>query len=179
MSLLPATTRFERFLIWFASLWDNKLIGSPADPYLLRLILFKSRRLSVFVHVIFRSDDAPHLHDHPWRWAWSLLLRGAYTDTRPLDATYPVGARVSRRRGPGRATWFPPGTFHHLTLHRGPVWTLFVCGREHPRLPPRNHQDWGFAVENLATSLGWRRVHWAAYSERRGPAAPARNIALR
>lgn len=130
------------------------IIGQPQDPYLLRWwIIPKNRFFNVYLHKFMRSDDDRALHDHPWLFNISVLLKGTYFEHKP-------GSRKIRREA---------GTFSGFTFRWGkaphrvellkwhfrsvqvmkeleqPVWTLFITG---PKV-----REWGFYCPK-----GWR--HW-------------------
>jgi hypothetical protein len=110
----------------------------------------------------FLAPDEPGYHDHPWPFAWSLVLWGSYTEEYLVDGTdgesrgddhpltedgLPMRVLFVRRR---RVRWFNwiPGSrqrYHRIAeLHpsrfggRGVV-TLFFCG-------PLSGLNWGHWV---------------------------------
>lgn len=118
----------------------NELPDGTRDFYMLRYV-FRTRWFSVRLHKIVRSDEDPHMHDHPFGF-WSLLLSDSYTEHTPSGVrTWPRWSLVRRR-----AT-----DLHRLELHR-PVWTLVVAG-------PKT-RAWGFDVDGT-----W--VFWKDYLQRR------------
>jgi hypothetical protein len=118
------------------------ITNDDGDPYLGRVYLlrvFRSVLPGVFLHRFFRSDGDRELHNHPWKWAVSLVLAGGYREER-LDDKYgsPVTVRVL---GPGRLNFIRGSTFHRIELldeERG-AWSLFIAG---PRPPAGT--TWGF-----------------------------------
>lgn len=108
-----------------------------------RLYLFRSRWGSVFLHKIVRPDADRDLHNHPWKWATSYIIRGGYKELR-LSKT-----------GRLLAKWVMPGTFNRIddtTYHRIDVvlpgtLTLFWHG-------PRN-KSWGFKTPD--GHVDWKR----------------------
>jgi hypothetical protein len=107
-----------------------------------------------YLHRFWSGDS--ELHNHPWRWSFSIILWGSYTEIyADVDAFGQLGP-IQRRR----VRWFNwiPSTRYHqiLELHPswleperrfghppaggvGRVWTLFVCG-------PKHNLSWGFWV---------------------------------
>jgi hypothetical protein len=79
------------------------------------------------VHRFVASDPDRGVHDHPWRWAFSLILAGWYLEERRYS--------VHVRRW---FNWLSGDTFHRVVMPEGArdVWTLFVHGG---RVKP-----WGF-----------------------------------
>lgn len=126
------------------------LLGGPRDGE-------KPRRWNLYLHC-FHTDDHRTPHNHPWAWAYSLILWGSYVEWRlSSDCT------AADRLGPGRLC---PGGGHHIvdrcrvfraldvnrlddkTFHRvdlltKQVWTLFLSG---PRV-----QEWGFTEDGGKT----------------------------
>ncbi len=86
------------------------------------------------LHGIVRPDDQRDaLHNHPFKWWWSLVLSGGYLEIRPPSREHPVFCiyRPGDRNG-----MRGPGTFHRIESVRPRTWTLFVHG---PRIT-----RWGF-----------------------------------
>ena len=92
---------------------------------------------TVWVHRFVQPDGDAELHNHPWGWALSVVLRGAYTEER---LGWPE--RVVRR-----FNVITGDTWHRVAkLHGGEVWTLFMTGQ------PR--RSWGFLAS--ARVVPWR-----------------------
>lgn len=83
----------------------------------------------LFLQHFQRSDSTTALHNHPWRWAASLILRNGYVEERRS------GDFISSHNV-RRYNIIEHDTFHRVELDRGEAWTLFLAG---PRM-----QDWGF-----------------------------------
>lgn len=90
-------------------------------------LLGSGKTFGVFLHHFVGSDSPTQLHDHPWTWGVSLILRGGYIEER---RTREAATSTRRWLGPGRINVLRPGIFHRVELrdHR-PAWTLFVHGR--------------------------------------------------
>jgi hypothetical protein len=128
-------------------------IETDGDPYLTRVILSRLLKLrdrfgvGVFLHKFHRHDIDRHLHNHPWKWAFSIILSGSYTEER-LEAYLPMIGMVSNTQ---RVRWFnylTDADYHAVKQLHGDVWTLFITG---PRI-----QDWGFLVDG-------KHVPWKKY----------------
>jgi hypothetical protein len=103
----------------------------------------------IYLHHFYRGDEDPELHNHPWKWALSLILSGAYVEEREEG---------DHLRSAGRFNFIRYDTFHRVTLKEPvlkPVWTLFTVG---PRV-----SSWGF--KNKHTGEFW---DWKAYLRLRG-----------
>lgn len=105
-------------LVWRRDVW----------PGLVRYSLFVQRKNAgwrVYVHRFSVLDS--EVHNHPWAWSFSFILRGQYTEV--WCDHQPDPARMARRV----IRWFnfiPHSRHHQVTElgHAGAVWTLFVCG---------------------------------------------------
>lgn len=130
-----------------------------AEPYLTRWYLVgkpatrdgAGGKWSLYLHEFHKSDSPEAMHNHPWRWALSLVLKGGYFEFREKDT------------GKGTIFWLGPGTFNflrHDTFHRVvlgddyfrcarvPAYTLFLAG---PRI-----QEWGFLPRRTRKFVPWR-----------------------
>jgi hypothetical protein len=89
---------------------------------------------NIFVHQFLQSDE-PFIHDHPWNWSFSFILKGGYWEHGP------DGSRKWRR--PGSWRLMTPGKDQHwIELpegQSGKIWTIFARGR--------TTHKWGF-IEN-------------------------------
>lgn len=120
--------------------WANRLrvrvISIDARPYLLRFLVAQVAGCEIYLHKFLTADGERHLHDHPWRWSFSLVLAGGYLEEvmRHVDGyTGPV-VGIELRKAPclnvtGRG-------FHRIASVVPDTWTLFVVG---PRA-----KMWGF-----------------------------------
>ncbi len=123
----------------------NFIVGPDDDPYLLRwYIIPRNPLFNIYLHRFCKSDDDRALHDHPWAFNLSVLLKGTY-----LEHTFKGIKR--RRRGAIKGRW---GKAPHRVelIDRQPVWTLFITG---PVV-----RQWGFYCP-----AGWK--HWKDFVSRR------------
>lgn len=92
----------------------------------------------VYVHR-FHQGDA-ELHNHPWKWAFSIVLKGSYTERR---ADWLEADRSAWYCNERRVRWFNfirAEDFHRISeLHGKEVVTLFIAG-------PLHGKGWGFLV---------------------------------
>lgn len=104
----------------------------------------------VYLHRFLTGDGDGH-HNHPWRWSFSIVLWGSYTEERfdirperreidPLDPAYTVAPGLEKTLTETRRVrwfnWIPANRYHRIVELHGNVWTLFVCGPV--------AQGWGF-----------------------------------
>lgn len=120
-------------------------------PYLTRILFPRVFGFRPMLHKFHRPDGDRALHNHPWSWACSLILRGSYTEERRLDEEQINGTDAPRVETKV-VRWFNYLTdrdFHRVTeLHGEEVWTLFVTG-------PRT-QSWGFDEHGDGHVTDWR-----------------------
>lgn len=148
---------------WFG--WVRE-IPRESGPYLTRWSLRKQERSGggawrAYIHRFWDHDV--EMHNHPWRWGFSIVLWGSYTeryfDANPEGAIVHYGVRPPiRERRVRWFNWIPATRYHQITeLHprAGRVWTLFVCG-------PLHGKDWGFWVP------GRGNVHHQQRKQERG-----------
>jgi hypothetical protein len=107
----------RRLLFWLAGYLPLRLISDDGRPYLERYFVARVLGLQIYVHRFVGSDPVRGLHDHPWRWALSLVLAGHYQE--------------ETRQGIRRVRWVNTlvgDSFHRVILPRGQrdVWTLFI-----------------------------------------------------
>lgn len=121
----------------------SRLITREDDPYLSRWFLFRTKHLRVFVHKFHRSDWDEELHNHPWKWAMALILRGGYSEERRVRDLV-----VRRECRPGSLNFIKNDTFHRVDLYDSTCWTLFVAGRK--------TADWGFWDRVTGKFVPWR-----------------------
>jgi hypothetical protein len=117
------------------------VIGGEADPYLRRWWLIpRNRFVNVYLHQFLRDDDDRALHDHPWLFNASGLLRGDY-----VEHTIAAGGIATRaHRSAGEWKFRFGASPHRVELFRAgfaignaparaigsplECWTLFLTG---------------------------------------------------
>lgn len=115
------------------------IIGGDENPYLLRWWLIpRNPVFNIYLHQFLRSDDDRALHDHPWLFNVSWLVKGSYIEWVPGKSPL-VPAPTFLHEGAVKFRWGKAP--HRLQLFKDyygekPVWTLFLTG---PRV-----REWGF-----------------------------------
>lgn len=113
------------------------IIGDPLDPYLLRWYLIPRNKIfNIYLHKFCKSDDDRALHDHPWLFNMSLLLKGDYIEHKPGNKKKFRWRWIPYFRwgkAPHRVELLQPDPYARGPI---PVWTLFVTG---PVV-----REWGF-----------------------------------
>lgn len=121
-----------------------RIISDDGQPYLERYYVGTLFGLRCYLHRFVGSDPDRGLHDHPWRWAFSIVLAGWYIE-RKRD-----GDRVRSRFNALTAD-----TFHRVILPEGArdAWTLFV------HTTP-DVKDWGFLRPVTDDSAAWFKYRY-------------------
>lgn len=138
---------------------DNGIRGyvivdqTTGDPYMTRILFPRVFGFRPMLHHIHRPDYDRDLHDHPWAWCVSLILRGSYDEERPADCHHADCMRTVERRVRW-TNYITRGTWHRITELHGNVWTLFIAG---PRV-----QKWGFRRWDPGYEA-WEKVEASAY----------------
>jgi hypothetical protein len=109
----------RRLLIALTARLPAREISDGSGPYLERYYVGTVFGMRVYLHRFVASDPDRGLHDHPWRWAFSLILAGWYIE--------------QRRDGNHVRRWLnllSGDTFHRVVKPEGArdIWTLFVHG---------------------------------------------------
>ena len=148
----------KMILRWAERRAPDFVIGGASSPYLERhWLLPRNPLFNVYVHKFLRSDDDRALHDHPWLFNCSVLLKGRYVEHTARGA-------YLRNAGDWKFRWGP--ALHRVALVKTafqwkdglpvsvagvecPCWTVFVTG---PRV-----REWGFLCMR-----GW--VHWREFT---------------
>lgn len=99
------------------------------------------------LHHFHKGDEALELHNHPWDWCVSLILRGGYVEERATRENLTVKRHIYK---PGSVNVLMKQHFHRVEL-LDPVngcWTFFVYG-------PKS-QGWGFLDRHTGQFTDWR-----------------------
>lgn len=122
-------------------------------------------RPHIYLHRFHRDDNDDALHNHPWAWAFSILLSGGYYEDRRTIETirHPREGRstfrVERREVlPFSFNYIGHDDFHRVDLRSKECWSLFVVG---PRA-----SSWSFWDALTGETTPWRE-----YINRRRSAA--------
>jgi hypothetical protein len=107
-------------------------------------VVWSSSPLGAYLHRFHRSDVDLELHNHPWRWAVSLMLVGGYSEERRGKDD------VVRRRLilPGQLNFIRHDDYHRVDLVDGDAWSLFLVG---PKV-----SSWGFWNRHDGSFTPWR-----------------------
>lgn len=120
----------KTLLYWLSGHLPCRIISDGDKPYLERYYLFTLLGVRFYLHRFVASDPDRGMHNHPWRWAFSMILSGWYYE----QTNYGVGT----------VRWFnglTGDTFHRVILPTDhgvhECWTLFAHRAA-------NAKGWGF-----------------------------------
>jgi len=132
-----------------------RIISDGGRPYLERYYIGTVFGTRIYLHRFVASDPDRGLHDHPWRWAFSLILCGWYYE--------------ENRYGMRKVRWFnwlTGDSFHRVILF-GPssgdlldyetptqVWTLFFHRAERAK-------PWGFLRDKGQLGTVYTQHHYS------------------
>jgi hypothetical protein len=105
--------------------------------------IWPTSSLGLYLHRFHRGDSDRELHNHPWRWALSLILVGGYNEERRIG-----NAVVKREVKPGSLNFIGADDFHRVDMRDGDAWSLFFVG-------PKS-SSWGFWNRNSGVVTPWR-----------------------
>jgi hypothetical protein len=114
--------------------------------------------VNIFLHKFHRGDDDLALHNHPWKWSFSIILAGGYAEERRVTHTAagkfkdgsPITYHVVEMRlvKPWSINIIRDTDFHRVDLLEADCWSLFVAG---PRVG-----SWGFWSRTNGMFTPWR-----------------------
>lgn len=142
---------WRRYLYRLSGRLPCRLITLHDKPYLERYHVGTLLGCRIYLHRFVRSDTERHVHNHPWRWAASLVLAGSYIEERAPHDEPSIGY-VSTFRQVTLFNWITRSTRHRVTGVQPETWTLFTTG-------PRDG-GWGF-YENEPIYSGDGQLRYA------------------
>jgi hypothetical protein len=132
----------------------TRVIYTNGEKYLLRVYIKQPGKYlpGIFLHRFYSSDKDEHLHNHPWKKAWSLILTGKYLEERLSHKKSNTNKVVELSLyGPLRVNYIDDEIFHRIRLihpeDKKPVWTLFFS--------KERHQTWGFWDSRRSKFIPW------------------------
>lgn len=120
------------------------------EPYLERNWIIKIPGVfQLAVHRFWKSDDDGGLHDHPWLFWGSKILKGGYWEHIP-DPLDPLKTVKVWRDSTQPMRWNGAKALHRVELDPDTpeVWTLFVMG---PKI-----REWGFVPFGTTKWVQWQ-----------------------
>ena len=152
-------TRSNSETVWQIGPFRRTRIYAAGRLYLSRFE-FVSNRFSLKLHKFTAGDNTSALHDHPWRWFYTLPINRGYCERveRPDEPTetyyrFVKPGRIHRR----------DGSMRHAVImcEGGPVWTVILCG-------PLRHPDrsWFFYPVGDNARLTGEKIHYQKWHGR-------------
>jgi hypothetical protein len=162
----------RNLLYWLSGHLPARMItGDNNERYLERYYIARAFGCELYLHRFLASDPDRGFHNHPWRWAASLVLAGSYVE-KLFRAD---GLPKDRVRKAGHFTVFGPDHLHRVVIldrftgipvpdqlngllpdrQRGKdCWTLFAVG---PRIEYEKGRSWGFLrlVDSIVGLHAW------------------------
>ncbi len=124
-----------KFLWWLTNRLRVRVIHVDGQPYLERYLLLKAFGLTAYLHHFVRGDSERWLHDHPWPWAFAVVLTGGYHEER-WRYLCPVAGLVVHEVPVRWWNLIRARDFHRIVRVEVGTWTLFIH--------PRRAKSWGF-----------------------------------
>lgn len=133
----------RKLLYWLTGELPCKIIMDGENPYLERYYLFTLRNTRFYIHRFVASDPSRGLHNHPWRWAISIVLLGYY-----YEHTHYGISRINWING------LVGDSFHRVILpaNRKDVWTFFFHQKNRAK-------HWGFLENKNQLGIIYRPHH--------------------
>ena len=127
---------------------SGRCIYIDNEPYLTRYYLWgngSGKGLEVYFHFLHKPDQERWLHNHPWKWFFSIVLKGHYIQS----VIEPHSTHPERRIERIRFFNFFRNTerYHSISeVAKGGTWTLVI-------VPPKtqSQQPWGYWNEETKT----------------------------
>jgi len=114
-----------------------RLINIGDEPYLERYFLGKILGVTFYLHRFVSADTEREVHDHPWGWAFALVLAGGYWEERLIHFDMETGwASRYRKIRCGQINIIGAPIFHRIGNAHLETYTLFVHGAR--------IKSWGF-----------------------------------
>lgn len=139
-AVLPAVARVAAAVPRNDVFWAYDIPDRDGSPYITRVLFPRLRGRRRMLHRIHRPDTDRHLHNHPWKSATTLVLRGGYDEVRGVrsSTTGRVDDTESRRLRAGDTGSLTEHTYHRIDAVEPGTWTLFTAGER--------VQVWGFLI---------------------------------
>ena len=154
---------FNRLLYRLSAYCRCRVINGPDQrPYLERYHVMRLPfGYQVYLHRFVASDPGRGLHNHPWRHAISLVLCGAYQETRMRNACADNRLQTRWLR-PGRLNLISGEVFHRVNLPAGvECWSLFVHAPKAKSwgfIQSRGYRDHSEIVDQSSNPLWWKQA---------------------
>lgn len=129
-----------KLLFWLAGGLPIRFIDIDHKRYLERYYIGQRFGLTFYLHRFVSNDGDRFLHNHPWRFALGILLRGVYYERfkKGLSMSYKTEYRTLQ--GWRRFNFISRNSFHQIVGAQTETWTLFIHTNK--------KEGWGFVEEH-------------------------------
>lgn len=147
-----------KLLFWLSGFLPLRIISDPeGSPYLERYYLCTLLGWRFYLHRFVGSDPDRGLHDHPWRFAFSIVLSGFYhEETR--QGTKPVR----------RFNWLTGDTFYRVILPKTESWMYVESIKDRVRVFSEA-QCWTLFAHTTGRPNSWgflrKQKDWRTHEE--------------
>lgn len=154
---------FNQLLYKLSAFCRCRVIKGPdLQPYLERYHVMRLPfGYQVYLHRFVASDPGRGLHNHPWKHALSLVLCGAYVETRMLDARAD-NVLESRWLRPGRFNFISGKVFHRVNIAaNSECWSLFIHAPKAKSwgfIQHQEYRDHNSVVAQASNPLWWKQA---------------------
>jgi len=132
----------RRWLFRWSATLPCRRIDVEGKRYLERYYLGQVGIWTFYLHRFVKEEDERSVHDHPWSWAFALILCGGYQEERVKHVDPERGwSSGYRNMFPGRLNIIRPYHFHRIKAPQEDTWTLFGHTAK--------MKEWGF-LEKIA-----------------------------
>lgn len=156
----------RRVLFWLSGFLRVSFIPRDGAPYLERYRVFSGLGINVWLHRFVQADPNESLHDHPWAWAYTLVLVGGYLQEQMIGLCPDVGLalRLDGVSAPA-VRRIRPCDFHKIIRAEPDTWTLFIA-------PARRCKGWGFLEDEGPALLSRDAIRGRLFALQSGGALP-------
>lgn len=107
-----------------------KFIRLDGANYIERYFVGERNGAVVYLHRYTGGDSERHVHNHPWRWGFSFILRGGYTEQRMIDVCPDADESgcLTKTVNVKWFNWIGGNTFHRIIKTKPGTWSLVIHG---------------------------------------------------
>lgn len=111
----------------------KEIRSKSGELHFCRWRILESPWLNIYIHLIAKSDEDKHPHNHPWSF-WSITLLGKYNEL--------ISTKFGKSWfGPKSIVSFKNKNIYHKVYLIEPTLSLVITG-------PRNKDKWGYLLDN-------------------------------
>lgn len=138
------------------------------SPYMTRVLFPRVFGIRPMLHHIHRADFERDLHNHPWPYAFSFILRGSYVEERLDDCAAKHDCTHETKRHVRWFNFIRGSTFHRISELHGNVWTLFCTGKRKSADASWGFREWDDVYEHYDVTPNELYLHRQRYEKLHG-----------